>query len=355
MYIQLPYDLKTTRVHSWNVGVQREVGRDMAVSAAYLGNYLQHAWGDVTGNPGVIPAGASATGPCTLRTTSAPQTFANCSTAPLNLRRELSQVNPAAGELIGYLDWVTDQGWQRYNGLLLTFQRRAVRSVAVGANYTLSKCEGLISQGGLPLNVGTGYSRPISLVSPPADAKALYEVDKGPCDTSPRHIFNLNASVETPEFTNPAVRAIASGWRLAGIFTAASGSFLSITTGADRALSGTATTNQRVNQIGDKPYGDRTLNNWFNASAFAQPALGTYGASGRNAYQGPGSRVLNLSLVRSFRVQQMHRIEARVEAFNAFNWFRWGNPIANLSDQNFGRILSAGDPRIMQFAVKYQF
>jgi hypothetical protein len=222
-----------------------------------------------------------------------------------------------------------------------------------GANYTVSSCEGLISQGGLPLNVGTGYSRPVSLIHTPADVKALLEADKGPCDTSPRHIFSLNASVETPQFTNTAARLIASGWRLSGIVSASSGSFLSVTVGGDRALSGTQ--NQRVNQVQDDPYGDRTLTNWFNAAAFEQPALGTYGNSGRNAYEGPGSRTVNLSLVRSFRFASNHRIEARIEAFNAFNWFRWGNPITNLSDQNFGRILSAGDPRIMQFALKYQF
>jgi len=281
------------------------------------------------------------------------QTFPNCSTAPLNLRREFSQINPAGGELIGYLDWVTDQGWQRYHGLLLTLQRRAARGLSAGANYTLSTCEGLISQGGVPLNVGTGYSRPISLVNPPADAKALYDVDKGPCDLSPRHIFTLNASVETPNFTNTAAHLIASGWRLSGIVLASSGSFLTITSGVDRALSGTV--NQRGNQVGDKPYGDRTLNNWFNASAFAQPALGTYGTSGRNAYEGPGSRTVNLSLVRSFRVRPTQQIEARVEAFNAFNWFRLGNPVTSFSSATFGQILTSGDPRIMQFAVKYQF
>jgi len=83
--------------------------------------------------------------------------------------------------------------------------------------------------------------------------------------------------------------------------------------------------------------------------------LGTYGTSGRNAFEGPGSRVVDLSLVRSFRFLQTHRIEARLEAFNAFNWFRWGNPTTNFNNANFGRILSAGEPRIMQFAMKYQF
>jgi hypothetical protein len=118
---------------------------------------------------------------------------------------------------------------------------------------------------------------------------------------------------------------------------------------------------QRVNAVLDNPYGDKTVNNWFNPAAFAQPAIGATGKSGRNAYLGPGSRTVDLSLVRSFGLPNMHRIEARVEAFNAFNWFRLGagngigDPITVFSDANFGRILSSGDPRILQFAVKYQF
>jgi hypothetical protein len=78
-----------------------------------------------------------------------------------------------------------------------------------------------------------------------------------------------------------------------------------------------------------------------------------------------GTRVVDLSLVRSFGVGGLRRIEARIEAFNAFNWFRPGNidnnaannqaPVTNLSSPQFGRYLVSGDPRILQFAVKYAF
>jgi hypothetical protein len=185
--------------------------------------------------------------------------------------------------------------------------------------------------------------------------KAKLAADKGPCDNSRTHIFNLTASAETPQFAKTTARLIASGWRLAGIFRATSGSTLSITTGLDRSLDGVVPATQRVNAVLDNPYGDKTLNNWFNPAAFVQPAIGSIGTSGRNAYLGPASRTVDLSLVRSFGLRNMNRIEARVEAFNAFNWMRWGDPITVFSDANFGRILSAGDPRILQFAVKYQF
>ena len=144
-----------TRVHSWNASVQQQVGDNMAVSASYIGNYTTNLWDVVTGNPGVIPAGASPTGPCTLNTVTGPQTFPNCSAAPLDVRREITQANPAIGRFIGFLDYFTDHGTQKYNGLLLSFQRRAVqRAQSSSANYTLSKCEGHPSGGGGTANAG---------------------------------------------------------------------------------------------------------------------------------------------------------------------------------------------------------
>jgi hypothetical protein len=357
LLIAVPYDLETTRVHNWNIGVQQQIGENMAVSASYLGNRLTNVWGDVTGNPGVLPAGlASPTGPCTLRNPAAPggvQTYPNCSAAPLDVRRELTQANPAVGQYIGYLDWVTDAGWQAYHGVLLSFQRRATGGLSTSANYTWSTCEGLINQGGGPLNVGTGYLVPVSLINPPADQEAIFELDRGPCSNSRTHIFNMTASVETPEFAAPALRAIASGWRLSGVYRAMSGSTLNVQTGLDRALTGMQ--NQRPNQILDDPYGDGTLNNWLNPRAFEQPALGTHGNARRNGIEGPGRQVVDVSLVRTFRFLGTHAVEARVEAFNVFNGFLKGNPNTSLNNANFGRILSAGDPRTMQFALKYAF
>jgi len=353
----VPYDLKTTRVHSWNTGIQRQIGDQIGVSASYIGNYLMNVWGDVTGNPGTLPAGlASPTDPCTLRNPDSPTgttAYPNCSAAPLDVRRELTQANPSIGRYLGYLDWVTDEGWQRYHGMLLSFQRRSAQGMSATANYTWSTCRGLINQGGTPLNVGTGYQVPISLINPPSNVQEILEMDEGPCSNSPRHLFSMSASVQTPQFSSTAARLIASEWRLSGIFRAFSGPAVTILSGADRALTGMQS--QRANATGADPYGARTRDNWFNAAAFAQPALGTHGNSGRNAYEGMGTRVLDLSLVRSFPFASTHRIEARIEAFNALNWFRPDLPVNNLSSPQFGRYIVSGDPRVMQFALKYSF
>jgi hypothetical protein len=356
LFITVPYDIKTTRNHSWNVAWQHQIGDNLAYSATYMGNHLVNVWGVVDANPAsVITAGATVTAPCTAGLPGgAVQTFANCQTS-LEQRRELTLLNPAQGQFFGYLDYVSDGGWQDYQGLLFSVQRRSAGGLTTSANYTVSRCEGLVSQGQGPLNVATGYSRPMSYLNPPADLDAVREIDRGRCDAWRKHIANLTASVETPEFASTAARMLASGWRLSGVFRAQSGQPLTVSTGADRALSGMQANNQRANQVSDDVYGDGTINNFLRGAAFAQPALGTYGNSKRNAYDGPGRKVVDLSLVRSFRLPNSQRIEARVEAFNAFNWFNPGNPVTNLSAANFGRITTSDDPRVMQFALKYDF
>jgi hypothetical protein len=357
LLIMVPYDIKTTRVHSWNVGLQQQFGDNMSVSASYLANRMTNVWGVVVGNPGNNVLPANVTDPCTLNLPGGgTQTFSTCSSAPLQLRRDISQADPEVGQFIGPLDWVSDAGWQQYHGILLSMQRRSANGVTAGANYTWSTCEGLVNQGGGPLNIGTGYTHPQSLINPPSEAesKALFELDKGNCVDSRTHIANFTASAEMPQFQGTAARMILSGWRLSGIFTAASGANLNVVANADRSLTGVQNGTQRVNQILDNPYGDGSIDNFLNPAAFETPALGTFGTAPRFGYEGPGRKTVDLSLVRAFRFGTQ-QIQARVEAFNVFNWNNWGNPNTQITNANFGRILTVNAPRIMQFALKYSF
>jgi hypothetical protein len=100
--------------------------------------------------------------------------------------------------------------------------------------------------GGNPLNVGTGYVEPISLFNPPADVEARLAVDKGPCDNSRTHIFNLTASAETPQFSGTTARRLAS-FAIEGFAYGMlrSSSKPSITTGLDRSLNGVVPATQR--------------------------------------------------------------------------------------------------------------
>ena len=94
---------------------------------------------------------------------------------------------------------------------------------------------------------------------------------------------------------------------------------------------------------------------WLNPAAFAQPALGTYGNMGPRNVRGPKSVRIDMGLTRAFQIRERQSIEFRAEAFNVPNLVNLGPPTLVLTNGNFGQILSASDPRIMQLALKYVF
>ena len=60
-------------------------------------------------------------------------------------------------------------------------------------------------------------------------------------------------------------------------------------------------------------------------------------------------------LSRTFQVREAQNIQFRWEIFNVPNRLNANAPVTALNNANFGKILSAQDPRIMQFALKYTF
>ena len=59
--------------------------------------------------------------------------------------------------------------------------------------------------------------------------------------------------------------------------------------------------------------------------------------------------------MRDFDLVRQTRLQFRAEVFNLFNQVNFGLPVADLNSSNFGRVLSAGPPRLMQFALKLIF
>jgi hypothetical protein len=64
---------------------------------------------------------------------------------------------------------------------------------------------------------------------------------------------------------------------------------------------------------------------------------------------------MDAAAMRHIVVSERTYFELRAEAFNVLNHTVFQNPGTTLSSQNFGRILSANDPRILQFALKFVF
>jgi hypothetical protein len=187
--------------------------------------------------------------------------------------------------------------------------------------------------------------------------------DRGNCPTiDRRHILNISAVGEVPNFSGRTLRMLASGWKLSAIITAQSGIYLTPSTGTDTALNGQP--NQRPNLLlantASAARGQACANispcvSWLNPTAFSTPALGTYGNLGVGTVEGPGFLNINLALTREFRVREGQKLEVRGEAFNAINRVNLSNPNVTTTSSTFGQITSATDPRILQFAMKYYF
>lgn len=344
-FLAVKYDQKTTGVHAWNLSIQRQIGRNWLASATYVGNQTQHLWVSTQLNPGL----ALGTGSCTLQVPNAAgnlvtTTYPVCNNAPLNARRVYSLQKPEEGRYIGFMDVYDDGGTQSYQGMILSLQKRLGAGVSTSVNYTWSHCIGDFTQGGGVPNVGSGY----------LDWNNRRK-DRGNCVADRRHLFNWTALYETPRWNHTVARVALSGWRISGLYRYSSGAPMTIGTNVDRQLSGTG--GQRVNLLNTDPYGDRSsLNNYLNPAAFALPEIGTLGNIGRFSLYGPPSFGVDTALSRIFRVREGQSVEIRGEAFNLTNSVRRGTPGTNISAANtFNRILSAQDPRIMQFAVKYVF
>jgi hypothetical protein len=131
------------------------------------------------------------------------------------------------------------------------------------------------------------------------------------------------------------------------------GDHFNVTTGSDTALTGQ--TNQRPNFVANvNPY-KKSGNQWLNPAAFSNPAPGTYGNVPINGFVGPGAFNVDMGITRSFRTGGTREVQVRAELFNVFNTVLKSDPVATLNSPNFGLITAAGDPRIVQLAVKYVF
>lgn len=151
-------------------------------------------------------------------------------------------------------------------------------------------------------------------------------------------------------------RAAFGGWRVNTIFVAQAGAPFTVNLGVDQANIGAGPA-QRPNQAGDPNLagGARTVERWFDTSAFSLPAPYTFGNAPRNSVIGPGYVNLDLAIAKTWPLPGTRELEFRWEVFNATNRANFNLPNRTFGTQNFGRIFSARDPREMQFALRLVF
>ncbi len=367
--------LTPTYTQTWNLSLQREVTPGTLVSIAYLGTQVTHLRVATPLNQSIfIPGVGDAKGNCFVNGSAVYFTVAPgapCSTAAnTQNRRRLSLLRPQFKDEIGRLGDIDNGGTQNYHGALLSVQKRPAHGVTVNANYTFSHCIGDYAG-----RSQTGYGTSVDATfQDPSNRRK----DRANCEVDVRHSFNLTSVAETPKFANRTMTMLGSGWRLSVLYRAYGGgiSGSNVESGVRTVTLAAASTGARNNVAGgdncfcdianqrpnlvlpgavylDKSGGPNTQ--YLNPNAFGQPAPGTLGNLGRVTLQLPLNWQFDAGLARMFHVREAQTLEIRAEAFNVLNSFRPGNPATALNSAQFGKIITAQNPRLMQFALKYVF
>jgi hypothetical protein len=146
-----------------------------------------------------------------------------------------------------------------------------------------------------------------------------------------------------------------SGWHIAGLVRLQSGDAVPISqaTNLDSSL-GFAV--QRPNRVGDpNAVTNRSATHWFNTAAFVQVPQFVIGNSSRDPIRGPGLQDADLMLGKTFRITERVNLDFRAEAFNVSNTPPMADPNASIGSAAFGTIITAGNPRDYEFAIKVLF
>lgn len=203
--------------------------------------------------------------------------------------------------------------------------------------------------------------------------------DVASSDADIRHTFSMSTVYEVPFGKgrkylrqSQALGAVLGGWQMSGTATARTGTPVNVTLvrPASAVPDGLSLENGSSFQRPDLVPGmslvpaNQSINNWINTAAFATPANGTWGTSGRNLVRGPKFWQSDVALTRDFRVAEKFLFSFRAEAFNVFNRAQFGNPSGDRSSATFGRITTtvngtsatgSGTPREFQFAMRLKF
>jgi len=334
-------NFENARIQTWNVNVERQVGRATAVMIGYFGSK-----GD------------------RLRLSRNINQLVNGVTRPYPTVSASSAIRPGAA--LGNITEVTSLGWSNYKGLWLTANQRVTKGLQFNASYTLSKStdtNSLNSQG------APGFVQQNSLDL--ADSEGLSDYDA-------RHRFVVSAIYDLPFSGNRLV----DGWQVGVITQAQTGNPLNIVTNINQ-FTGVANT-LRPDLIGD-PAILGSPNQWFSntvcdpriasgagscsaGAVFALPVSANgvfhFGNLPRNAVIGPGFGNTDLSFIKNIAIQGTARAQFRLEVFNLFNQANFGQPgrIAIPGSTAFGLIANtrfptgdSGSARQMQLAAKFLF
>ena len=157
------------------------------------------------------------------------------------------------------------------------------------------------------------------------------------------------------------------GWSVSGLTRFTTGFPVTLYNNTDRSLLGTIPNGINNNGVDTPNFtpGNLQINTnprnrtpAFNTSLFSLPALGEIGTARRRFFYGPGISNFDVALEKNLRFSESKSLEVRMEAFNVLNHAQFYGPAAvngNISSADFGQIVNAAPPRLVQLACKFLF
>jgi hypothetical protein len=346
-----PGEFKRAYIESWNVFVERQLPHEFLLSVGYVGNHYVHMMNGRTLNPATLGGGAC----------SQPLFASDPALCEATSQVEGLSFGRTAGTYAfqGYLD-------THYNSLQTTLNRHFSKGLYVQGSYTWSKVVGYTSD-----NSWENALR-FTCAASPAMPQGCQSLNRGVSDFDHTQMFKAAFVYELPfgtgkqwANTERVSRAVLGGWQVNGVFSAWTGSPLTLGQSGGGDLN-TPGTSQDPNQIAPVKYlkGQGPGQYWFDPASFAPVQdPGTMGTVGRNPswLRGPGLVQMDASLFRHFKLTERYDLEFRAEAQNLTNSPHFYNPnttctnVLGACGGKFGQISSGYGERYVQLGLKLRF
>jgi len=306
-------------LQDWDFGLEKEVAGKLLLSATYVGSKGTHLQSTAEFNDAPTPGAGDP-----------------------NLRRPLPQ--------FGSLKSLPNFAVSNYAALQLKAEERAAHGLTFLAAYTYGKSiddastsNGSQQPGEQPQNAyDLPGSRGVSDFDLPQNFafSGVYDLPMG----SGKRFWSGSGWIQSK---------LLGGWQSTGILSLRSGFPFTLSISGDNANIGAASPHQRPSSIGPLlPTGfHQNINEWFDTSSLTVIPY-TFGDVGRNTIRQGGYKNLDFGLFKNTKITEKLELQFRAESFNLFNHPNWGVPVQTLGASQFGQVLSASDPRYLQFALK---
>jgi hypothetical protein len=355
-------NLRTPYTQQWHFGFQYELPAQSMLDVSYGGSHGNQLYNYYNGNQAV---------PEPVFCTTFPNTPGNCPTAPRRPAKvcDYTVFPPNCNEVFDTaINELRSDGYSNYSSLQVRWEKNFTHGLQFQASYTYAHAEDDASSANLG-SLNNGDFR---------DQRYPY-LEYGNSDFDVRHRFVFSYIYQLP-FGNGkafgggstgAVNQIIGNWQVAGIVTAQTGNWFTITDSLSNVSTsdgggGVGFYEVRPNLVGNangKPCVPGTV---FNTCAFVDNTIPfTFGDAGRNIVRGPGLQNWDFSIFKMFPIREQMHLEFRAEFFNIWNHV---NPVfepvgligeepqpVEFGTPQFGFPQGARDPRFIQFAMKFYF